>query len=207
MKIIPTVFATNKKEFGERFRKLISVSRELHIDFMDGKFVKSKSILPGQITNLKKYRNVFEAHLMVNYPEKYLAKLKQKGFRKVIVHFESTKEIDKTLSESKSLKLKTFLAINPETKVSSVYSHLRIVDGILLMGVNPGKEHQKLVSSTVKKIQTLRKINRKVTIQIDGGVNEKTAPKLIKAGATILNSGSFISDAINPKEALRKLKC
>ena len=76
------------------------------------------------------------------------------------------------------------------------------MDGILFLGVHPGKEHQTLIPSTIKKVRELRKFNKKIKIQVDGGVNEKTAPKLFKAGANYLNSGSFTYNAKNPKGAL-----
>src|SRR6267378_2103541 len=88
-KIIPTVFCKNKKDFKERFSKLIKISKEIQIDFMDGRFVKSKFIDFSAIPNLKRYNNNFEAHLMVQNPIKYILKLKKKGFKKIIFHFNT----------------------------------------------------------------------------------------------------------------------
>jgi len=87
--IIPTIFSKNKKQFNERFNKLIKISKNIQIDFMDGKFVKAKSVQLSQIPNLKKYKNNFEAHLMVKNPESWITKLKQKGFKKIIFHYSS----------------------------------------------------------------------------------------------------------------------
>ncbi len=207
-KIIPTIFAHNKKEFLEKFRKVVPISDSIQIDFMDGKFVKSKSVSLSNIPKLNQ-KKTFEAHLMVEKPEKYLAQLKRKGFKKIIFHLESIQSKEKVflLTEKiSSLKLSPFLALNPETPVKSALPFIPQIGGILLMGVHPGKENQKLIPSTLKKIRELRKLNNQAVIQIDGGVNEKTALKLFKAGANILNSGSFISKAENPKDALNKLK-
>jgi len=204
MKIIPTIFAKNISQFNERFNKLLKVSKNLQIDFIDGKFVKSKSVQIREIPNLKKYKNKFEAHLMTKSPEKYLLQLKQKGFKKIIFHYESTSSPEKVIEKTKSLHLETWIAINPETKISVVFPYLKKVQGILVMGVHPGKEHQNLIPSTIKKIKQLRQ-KSKIQIQVDGGVNEKTALKLFKAGANYLNSGSFVADSENPKEAIKKL--
>jgi len=90
--IIPTIFATNKKQFLERFKTLRPLSKNLQIDLMDGKFVKAKSISLSQIPNLKKYKNNFEAHLMTEFPQKRIPKLKSLGFKKFIFHFTAVKK-------------------------------------------------------------------------------------------------------------------
>jgi len=206
--IIPTIFAKNKKQFLIRFHKLLPVSKDLQIDFMDGKFVKSKSVLISQIPNLKKYKNNFEAHLMVKNPIREIRFLKEKGFSKIIFHYEAVKKdkmMLKILSLTKKVALKIFIAINPETEIGEITPYLNLADGILIMGVHPGKEHQLLIPKTLKKIRELRRINKKIKIQVDGGVNEITASKLFKAGADYINSGSFISEAENPKASLGKL--
>lgn len=197
MKIIPTVFAHNKKEFQLRFAKLLPISKSIQIDFMDGKFVKSRSISLNQIPNLKKFKNNFEAHLMAKNPEKYLSKLKQKGFKKVIFHVETASP------EKISSSLELFVAINPETPIEKLIPFLPKVKGILVMGVHPGKEHQKFIPSVYKKISNLKRLNKK--IQVDGGVNEKVAKKLAKLKVDFVNIGSFISASENPKESLNKL--
>ena len=206
VKIIPTIFSHNKKEFNERFKKLLSISNNFQIDFMDGKFVPSKSINLKEIPNLKKFRKNFEAHLMCLHPEKYLSQLKKKGFKKTIFHIESTRSLEEVIKKIKSFKVIPFMAINPETHLEKILSHISSVKGILFMGVHPGKEHQKFIPSVYKKISQLRKLNKKIIVQVDGGVNESVAKKLAKLKVSIINSGSYISDSENPRETLRKLK-
>lgn len=199
--VIPTIFAKNKKEFNEKFSKLLPIARNIQIDFMDGKFVPAKSIKLSQVPNLKNYKNNFEAHLMVSKPEKYLTKLKQKGFKKIIFHIEATNDPEKIIEKIKALKMRPMVAINPETPIEKIPRRTPV----LFMGVQPGKEHQTFISSVYKKIKSFREKNKKTKIQVDGGVTDKTTPMLAKAGADILNSGSFISEAENPKEAYKKL--
>src|SRR3989344_3001840 len=167
--VIPTIFATSKKEFNERFEKILHISKNIQIDFMDGKFVKAKSISPKQVPSLKKYKKNFEAHLMVKSPEKYLSTLKKKGFKKVIIHIESLNP--ETLAKAKKLNLKLFLALNPETPVESLIIFLPKIRGVLFMGVHPGREGQNFIPEVYSKIKQLKKISPSKKIQVDGGIN------------------------------------
>ena len=197
--IISFIFITGNGSQNDKSAK------NIQIDFMDGNFVNAKSVPLKDIPNLKKYDKNFEAHLMCLHPEKYLKKLKNKGFKKIIFHIEATKNPEKTIKEIKKLKFISFIAINPETKIEKILPFLSKVSGILFLGVYPGKEHQKFILQVYKKIKKLKKINKKITIQVDGGINEKVAKKLAKLKVNIINSGSFISDSKNPKQMLKKL--
>jgi ribulose-phosphate 3-epimerase len=203
--VIPTIFAKNKRQFEQRFNKLIDISNELQIDIMDGTFVKSKSLLISEIPFLKKYDVSFEAHLMVENPIIYLQSLKKRGFEKIIFHCESTSVISEVLHECLMLSLKPILAINPETPLKEIAPLLPKLKQVLVMGVVPGRENQEIVPATYDKIKALRKLKRSLIIQVDGGVNEKTIKKLAKAGANIVNSGSYICNSEDPAEALKKL--
>ena len=205
MIIIPTIFATSKNKFEERFNKLIKVSKNIQIDFMDGRFVRTKSLSPAQIPNLKKYKRNFEAHLMLYHPERYLKLLKNKGFKKIIFHYESTKNPELMIDKIKKGKLKCYMAINPETKLEKIVRFLPKVDGVLFLGVRPGREHQSFIPSVYQKIKKLKSIHKKIKIQADGGVNERVIIKLARLKVDYVNSGSFISESKNPKEAFKKL--
>lgn len=207
--IIPTVFAYNKKEFNERFLKLIKISKNIHIDFMDGKFVKSRGVNLKNMPNLKIYKISFEAHLMCIKPEKYVNDLKKKGFKKIIFHYEAIKKkykILKFISNVRNNGLKAIIAINPNTKVEKIKNFLNNVDGALVMGVNPGKEHQKFNIRVYNKIKRLKKFDKRIKVQVDGGVNLEIARKLKKIGVDYINSGSFVSDAEEPKKVLGELE-
>lgn len=208
-RVIPTVFATNKKDFALRFDKLVRISKHIQIDIMDGKLVKVRGIDLGDIPNLRKYGNKFEAHLMVKNPGEYTARLNEIGFRKIIFHYEAFWDVEKCIhlaNKIKSLGIRAWIAINPETSVAKIVSLLEHVDGVLLMGVHPGREHQIISQRIYSKIAELRKRDRKVSIQIDGGVNARDIKLLRRAGADYFNSGSFISEANNPAKALKELE-
>jgi ribulose-phosphate 3-epimerase len=207
--IIPTVFSTNKEKFDERFNKLVKISKDIQIDFMDGYFVGNESILLKRLPNLKKYKINFEIHLMAKNPEKYIDEAKKLGFKKIIFHYESLWDNKNCLSlikKIKSLKMKAFIALSPETSSSKITPLLKSIDGVLLMGVHPGAEHQEIIPRTYAKIKEIRKYSKTLPIQIDGGVNLATLKKLKESGATIFNSGSFISNSSDPKKALKQLE-
>src|SRR3989344_4208744 len=176
--IIPTIFATSKKQFNKRFNKIIPIAKNIQIDFMDGKFVNSKFIPLSKVPRLNKYKKNFEAHLMLYAPERYLKLLKNKGFNKIIFHIESTNNPNQIIEKIKELKLKAFIAINPETKLNKILPYINKVNGILFLGVHPGKEHQSFIPSVYKNISNLRKFDKKIKIQVDGGVNPEVIIKL-----------------------------
>jgi len=203
--VIPTVFAQSKEEFDERFSRIVSVAKYIQIDFMDGKFVKTKGIRIEDVPDLRKYRVRFEAHLMVNRPERYLDNLKKKGFRKVIFHYEVLKDLDRIkrlIFEIKKRKIEAWIALNPSTHIEKIESILERIDGVLFMGVHPGREGQKFVDKVYKNIRKVKKIHKRTKIQVDGGVNLLNIGKLGKLKVNYVNSGSFIYLADDPKRTL-----
>lgn len=202
--IIPTILVTNRKEFDARLKKLLPISKNLQIDMMDGKFVPAKSVALSQISKLPKTHN-FEAHLMTLYPQKRIPKLKSLGFKKFIFHFQAVKNPEQVIQRARNHKLSPWLAINPEVPLKKIIPLLPKLDGVLFMGVHPGKEKQSFISSIYKKIQTLRSQNKKIKIQVDGGATPQVVKKLAKLGVNYINSGSYISSSKNPKEAYKKL--
>lgn len=207
-KIIPTILAVSRKKFNEKFNILIELSKEIQIDFMDGQFVEKKSVKLSDVPNLRNFDNKFEAHLMVENPGKWVKRLKNKGFDKVIFHWSTLsdeEEVKKVINEIHKLDMEAFVAINPEIREDEVIPVIEEADGILIMGVRPGKEKQDLLYKTYYKLENLRAMSKKVVLQVDGGVNLVTAPDLIKSGANILNSGSFISKSKDPEGAYEKL--
>ncbi len=208
-KIIPTIFAKSKQDFDHRFNKMITLSNEIQIDFMDGHFVRSTGISLADVQSLKHFKNKFEAHLMVNHPETWIKRLKNKGFHKVIFHYESLYNFDdikKIINDIHKEDMEAFIAISPGTHEAKIIEYLPLVDGVLIMGVKPGKENQTLISKTYLKIRNIREKNKNIQIQVDGGVNTFNGLKLVEEGADILNSGSYISTSDNPRGALEELK-
>jgi len=145
---------------------------------------------------------------MVSNPSTYVTKLKQLGFKKIIFHFQSldsTEEINSLIKKIKKEGLQPWIALNPNVPTKSIFPFLFDVSGVLFMGVFPGEEKQKFIGSVYKKIKLLKKVNSRMSIQVDGGANKKTIKKLAKLGVNYINSGSYISNAENPKQALAEL--
>lgn len=207
-KVIPTIFAKSDKDFNLRLLKVAGIAKEIQIDIGDGKFVKFKSISLKDIPNLRKYKNNFEAHLMVKNPESYFDTARRKGFEKIIFHYEAVKrtEIGRLIKKIKKMKMRVFIALNPETAIFEILPFLNKVDGVLLMGVHPGGEHRKFIPEVYDKIIKLRKFDSKIPIEIDGGVNFSNIGKLASAGANEISSGSLIAESEEPKKTIKKLK-
>lgn len=207
--VIPTVFSVREEDFLDRFQKLVKLSKEIQIDFMDGKFVSSTFMNFKIIPDLRKYQNKFEAHLMTLNPEYHVPILKKKGFKKIIFHYEAFHDnnlVIKLAKRIKKEKMKVFLAINPSTQVKDILLVAKEFDGILFMGVHPGKEHQMFIYDVLEHITNLRHFDKEIDIQVDGGINSSNIGYIKKAGANLFNTGSFVSENKNPKSAIVKLK-
>lgn len=206
--IIPSVFATNKEDFRKRFDKAKRLGNILQVDLMDGKFVRTRSVQLQDIPNLRGFPQAFEAHLMVRHPEKYLTMLHKKGFTKVIFHRETVplQHAKHLIQRIRALQMVPSVSINAETPLEDIELLLPDLEHVQLMGIHPGKEGQPLQESTFDKISRLQQHYPQITIEIDGGVNLKTAPKLVKKGATLLVIGSYLGKSHEPQNALKKLK-
>lgn len=207
--VIPTDFAFSKKEFKEKFAKLVKISHAIQIDFMDGDFVPVKSVHLKDVPDLRKYNIDFEAHLMVKHPKKWIKGAAKKGFNKLIFHVEVVKSKKKGMKIIEMIRLngmKPMIAINSDTSFFRINPFLKYVEGVLVMGIHAGAEHQSLAKNTTTRIKILKKRFPKLWVQVDGGVNDKTIGVLACAGVDAVNSGSFVSDAKNPKSALTLLE-
>ncbi len=206
--IIPTLFSNSKKEFDEKLLKL-NFSSNLHIDFMDGLFVSSKSAKITDMDEIKKYSDIFfEIHLMAFNPIIYLKDILNLNIKKVLIQyeaFENKDELIETCIKFQKNNLKVFLVINPNTLIEEIISYLSFFDGIMLMSVFPGAQKQKFIN-IIDKIILIKKLNPHFIIQIDGGINDTNYMDLFVKGANILSIGSFISEDINPKNKYLDLK-
>ncbi len=206
--IIPTIFSHNKDEFLKKLEALDGLTSYLQIDIMDGEFVEEESVSLEDIPDMKDYSSLFEAHLMVENPFSFIRPLAKRGFRRVIVHCESTDgdELKKTLLQVQRGGMDPVTAINPETSLERLESFIEITKKVLVMGVPPGRENQEFLEETITRVKTLRQKHPSLKIQVDGGVTPETASALKDAGADSLNSGSYVFQAEEPAEALKKLK-
>lgn len=184
----------------------------LHLDVMDGNYVPSISFGMPVIASLRRYKNfIFDVHMMVVEPDRYVEDMKEAGADMLSVHYEACTHLDRTINHIKSLGMKAGVVLNPATPVSVLKDILADLDFVLLMSVNPGFGGQKYIYYVTNKIKELylmkRELNKNLLIQVDGGVNEDTIKEVLEAGADYVVAGSavFKGDIKKNIEKLRKL--
>ncbi len=200
-KVFPSVMAKSQSELDAILKNLHGVAKHLHLDIADGKFVPNTSLwFPFRLS--KKYKYI--AHLMVREPEQWIEKHGKK-VEFCIVQAEMVK-IKDYINFAKKQKRKIAFALNPETKISKIKSHLKDIDYILILTVHPGFYGAKYVQAPLKKIKEIKKINSRIKIIVDGGMNPSTAKEAAAAGADYIISGSFITKAENPRERMKMME-
>jgi len=210
IKIIPAILAGNKAEFIKQWKKVSPYFKSAQIDIMDGQFVKTKnSITPDSIKYLTR-KHSLEIHLMVYGVSKYITRwAKLKNVKKIIWHYEANKNIKRIGAINNYLvkkKIKTGLAINPNTSLANIKNIIPLFDTIQIMGVTPGQQGQRFQAKVITKIKALRYKFPNINIEVDGGVSDKTFKTLTRAGANILSIGSYLQTSKNVRETLNKLK-
>lgn len=207
IKISPSILAADFSKLGEEIVELEKAGADyIHIDIMDGNFVPNISFGSIMIQALRKKTNlIFDVHLMIKEPEKYLDEIIEAGADIVTLHYEGNFHIHRLIKQIKSRNKKVAVAINPATSIENLKYILNDLDMVLIMSVNPGFGGQKFIFSTLEKIKDLRKLNSNIDIEVDGGINEENIELCIEAGANIIVAGSYIFKG-NYKEQIKKLK-
>lgn len=183
----------------------------LHFDVMDGRFVPNISFGFPILKAAKAHMNKpVDVHLMIVEPEKYIDAFQEAGAAVLTVHQEATVHLDRTLQAIRDAGMKSGVALNPATPVDTVKHVLHLADLVLLMSVNPGFGGQKFIKYIPHKVAELKSMIQKAgtntLIEIDGGVDLKTAPALLEAGADVLVAGSYVFKADDPRAAISALK-
>ena len=183
----------------------------LHLDIMDGVFVPNISFgFPVMEAVAKVCKKPLDVHFMIVHPEQYIERTARLGAMLMNVHLEACTHLHRTIQEIHQAGMKAGITLNPSTPVSALEDIIGDVELVLLMSVNPGFGGQKFIANTIKKVQELRELiarsGSKALIEVDGGVQNETAPRLVKAGADVLVSGSYIFGAENPTEVIKSLK-
>lgn len=199
--IIPSLLAKNQKELDERISKIIAYSNVIHLDIMDGVFVKNTSLMFDFNVPSGK---IYEAHLMMKNPLPWINRNYTK-VKQIIVHLESEK-VEESIALAKKLKKKTGLAVNPQTFLSRLqFVSMNSVDRLLIMTVQPGKYGSPFLPLMITKVQQARVLYPRKEIEVDGGINEKTIKALKKAEVHLFVVGSYLQKSKDVERDIEKL--
>ena len=183
----------------------------LHLDVMDGVFVPNISFgFPVLQAVAKICKKPLDVHLMIVDPGKFTEQVKALGAYMMNVHYEACPHLHRTIQQIHDAGMKAGVTLNPHTPVSVLEDIIQDVDMVLLMTVNPGFGGQKFIEHSIQKVKKLKQLIQSTgshaLIQVDGGVNHDTAPRLVAAGVDVLVAGSYVFGAENPEERIKELK-
>lgn len=196
--LAPSILGADFKRLGEQVQEVDRAGAPyIHLDIMDGAFVPSISFGMPVIESLRSCTDkVFDVHMMVEEPGRYVDAMKKAGAELICVHQEACVHLDRTINQIKEAGLMAGVALNPATPVSTLSCILDQVDMVLIMSVNPGFGGQKFIPYTLEKIRELRNLcNEKglsTRIQVDGGISPSNVREVIEAGADVIVAGSAV---------------
>jgi ribulose-phosphate 3-epimerase len=213
VQIAPSILSADFAALGEAVAAAERGGADLiHVDVMDGHFVPNITIGPPVVTSLKRIARVpLDVHLMIEEPDRYLEAFAEAGASMLSVHLEVLPHLHRTVHAIQALGVKAGVVINPATPVASLSEIAGDVDYVLVMSVNPGFGGQTFIPRSESKVREVRALlnragNSAAPIEIDGGIDLTTAPRVVAAGAEILVAGSAIFHAKDPERATRDLR-
>lgn len=194
----PSILSADFTKLGEEIETIDNAGAEyIRVDVMDGMFVPSISYGMPVIKSIRKSTGkVFDVHLMISEPIRYIADFAASGADMITVHVEACSDVVATIEKIREYKLKVGITLNPDTPVSAIKPYLNRVDMVLIMSVNPGFGGQKFITSSVDKIKEVKRLrdelNLSYDIEVDGGINIDNLATVLEAGANVIVAGSAI---------------
>ena len=210
--VSPSLLAADFLHLDDDIRMINTSEADwLHMDIMDGVFVPNISFgFPVLEAVAKACTKPLDVHFMIVHPEQYIQRTAKVGAMMMNVHYEACVHLNRTLQEIHEAGMKAGVTLNPSTPVAMLEDTIRDTDMVLLMSVNPGFGGQKFIENTIRKVECLKelilKTGSKALIEVDGGVQAETAPRLVKTGVDVLVSGSYVFKADDPHAVIHSLK-
>ena len=213
IKIMPSVLSADFRRLGQEVEEVEKAGADgIHLDVMDGRFVPNITLGPFIVEAIRKATTLpLDVHLMIVEPERYLGDFARAGADILSVHQEACPHLHRTIQQIKQLGKRAGVVLNPSTPLSTLEEVLPDIDLILLMSVNPGFGGQSFIEASVDKVRRLRLLldehRAHAELEIDGGIDPQTAPRVVTAGATMLVAGSAVFRAPGgPGEGMRRLR-
>ena len=213
IKIAPSILSADFSRAGEEIANITKAGADLlHLDVMDGSFVKNISFGPKFIKEARPHSNgIFDAHLMIVNPWNYIRQFAEAGADIITVHYEACGDrLAETLKEIKALGVKCGAVINPNTEVKEIENVIELCDMLLLMSVYPGFGGQKFIPEVLPKVEQARKlidsVGKDIDLEIDGGINKENVRLVKDAGANVIVAGSTVFNEVDRAKIIRELR-
>ena len=213
IKIAPSILSADFSRLGDQVEEAEKAGSDyIHIDVMDGHFVPNITIGPGIVAAVRRRTGLpLDVHLMIESPELYIESFARAGASIITVHIEACNHIHRVVQSIKEAGARAGVSLNPGTPLEAIYEIIPYVDLLLLMTVNPGFGGQEFIPTMIAKIERLRNIldeqKSSAELEVDGGINEKTARETVKVGAGVLVAGAAVFNAgVSVAEAVQRIK-
>jgi len=210
--VAPSILSADFSKLGEEIKAVENAGADwIHIDVMDGHFVPNITIGPVVVSKIRKISDIFfDVHLMIEHPGKYVEQFTKAGANLITIHAEACDNILSTINKVKDLGCKAGVSINPETSSDVIKEFIKNVDLVLIMSVHPGFGGQSFIEDVLPKIKKTRdmisKMDKEIYLEVDGGINDKTAKTAVEFGANVLVAGNFVFRNTNYKDVIQSLK-
>lgn len=210
--VAPSILSADFSKLGEEIKAVEHAGADwIHIDVMDGHFVPNITIGPVVVSKIRKISDIFfDVHLMIENPGKYVEQFAKAGADLITIHAEACDDILSTINKVKDLGCKVGVSINPETSLNAIAEIIQNVDLVLIMSVHPGFGGQSFIEDVLPKIKKTRdiisKLGKEIYLEVDGGINDKTAKTAVEYGADVLVAGNFVFTSASYKDVIQSLK-